>query len=223
MKKFIILLLAIFSINSAIAAKKSKIEIYQVEKNKNLTKAEQQYQIIKNEAKISELYQIISELKLQIEKLDLKQTTILNRLNVLNSKNGHIEATSTGNGREFNYAFSMLSKGNYDISKRAFNLFIEKYPKDPKIGEVYFWLGEIAYKEKKYKVASKNYLISYRDYKTHNRRDESLLKLSLSLNLLGRKQEACEGLLIIMAESNTASRAIKNRASNEMVNLGCRN
>jgi tetratricopeptide (TPR) repeat protein len=222
MNKLILIFVILFYPLNLFANDAKKIELLKVKPVKN-NQSENNYQILKNETKINELYQIIDDLKLNIEQLNIKQSEILNRLNQLAAKSGEIPEIVGDNLKEFNYALNMLEKGNYDMSERAFKLFIEKYPNDQKIGEVYFFLGESAYRQKNYKSATKNYLVSYRDYRHGKRRDESLYKLSLSLNYLGKKQEACEGLLIIMSESTTASKRLKETSRREINNMGCRN
>ena len=117
----------------------------------------------------------------------------------------------------------MLTAGHYERAHRAFKLFIDKYPKDSKVGEAYFWLGEVAYKMKDYKQASKSYLISYRDYKGNPRRSDSLFKLSIVLGYLGKTEESCAGFDILIHDTPSISENLRQKSINESVNFGCEN
>lgn len=182
-----------------------------------------QYQILKNETKINELYDEINELKTQLNKLDLINAQIMYKLNSLLPKEDQsVSSYPEENEEEFKYGFDMLTAGHHERAHRAFKLFIEKYPQDSKIGEAYFWLGEVSYKTKDYKQAAKSYLVAYRDYKENPRRNDSLFKLSVVLGYLGKKDEACAGFDILVNDTPTVSKNLRQKAINESVNFGCK-
>ena len=185
---------------------------------------EEEYYNLKNEAKINQLYKRINELENKINTLDAMHITLKSRIDILLANSGQLPEDPINNDPEFKYAFNMLTKSQYDKSYRAFKLFIEKYPDDIKVGEAYFWLGEISYKSEDYIDASKNYLISYRDYKANNiRRNDALFKLSVVLGLMNKKSEACSGFDILIHDTSDIKLALKNKAINEAVNFGCNN
>jgi len=202
-----------------------RVEFTPVDQGKGSTVFDEtQYQILKNETRINELYDEINELKIQLNKLDLMQNQLMSRINTLLPKEDQfINAHSEENEEEFKYGFDMLTAGHYDRAHRAFKLFIEKYPNDSKIGEAYFWLGEVAYKTKDYKQASKSYLVSYRDYKGNPRRNDALFKLSIVLGFLGKMEEACAGFDILMHDTPSISENLRHKSKNEAVNIGCKN
>jgi tol-pal system protein YbgF len=183
---------------------------------------EDQYRVLKLESRVDELGFQLDELKKQVEVLNINLSRMNLKLNGLLSKEVDLLLENDEeNISEFKYGFEALQKGDYDRSKRVFELFITKYPNDKKVGEAYFWLGEIAYKSENYKLASKNYLIAYRDYKDHTRQNDALYKLSISLDVLGQKSEACAGLNLLVNDK-AVPRSLKNKAFAESKKIKCR-
>ena len=185
---------------------------------------EEEYYNLKNEARINELYNRINELENHIKTLDAMYIELKAKTDILLVDENLLPEDPINNDPEFQYAFNMLTEAQYDKSYRAFKLFIEKYPDDVKVGQAYFWLGEISYKNEDYIDASKNYLVSYRDYRDNNeRRNDALFKLSVVLGLMNKKSEACSGFDILIYDTSNIKPALKNKAINEAVNFGCSN
>ena len=185
---------------------------------------EVEYHNLKNEVKINELYNRINELENHIKTLDAMYIELKAKTDILLAGENLLPEESLNNDSEFQYAFNMLTEAQYDKSYRAFKLFIEKYSDDVKVGQAYFWLGEISYKNEDYIDASKNYLVSYRDYRDNNeRRNDALFKLSVVLGLMNKKSEACSGFDILIYDTANIKPVLKNKAINEAVNFGCSN
>jgi len=217
-----LILFTLFLTNSALAAEKARIK---PASTKATHASEEDYKILKLETKVNDLRLEVEELKSQIEELDIMQTRLLTQINAMMPKEDQaiIDAHLDENIEEFKYGFEMLQNGNFDRARRSFELFIEKYPEDQKIGEAYFWLGEVAYKAKDYKEASRNYLICYRDHKDNPRRTDALFKLSIVLGLLDKKDESCSGFDIIINDTAGVPEALRTKAKGEAINFGCYN
>ena len=210
-------------ISSNLYAETGSINIVPLENSKNLQAEDKKYKILKLEAKVNELTFGLDEANKKIEILDNGISDINQKLNnLINKQQTSLEFTEDDNNDEFLYGYNMLLEGNFERAKRSFSLFLEKYPKDPKIGELYFWLGEIAYTQKNYKDASKNFLISYRDYKNNKRAHEALFKLSLSLDYLGQKDESCGGFDLLI-QDRSVTKALQKKSFDEATKVGCRN
>jgi TolA-binding protein len=219
-------LLILFFYSSAVFAEKNtEIETVKIDSVTSNTDAEslQYYEMLKLETKLDDLRLEIDDLKQQIEKLDIIQSQLINKINILAPKEDEafLKAHLEDNLGEFKYAYEMMQSGKLDMARRAFQLFIEKYPEDIKIGETYFWLGEVAYKDKDYNEASKNYLISYRDYQDNPRRNDALFKLSIVLSIIDKKTEACSGFDILINNVNGVSENIRQKAIKESNTLNC--
>jgi len=204
------------------ASEKAKISKANIEDDRG---SADEYKILKLETKINDLRLEVQEMKVQMEELDLIQSQLLAKLNGMMPKEDQeiINAHLDPNIEEFKYGFDMLQSGNFERAKRSFELFIEKYPEDDKLGEAHFWLGEVSYKAKDYKEASRSYLISYRDYKENPRRNDALFKLSVVLGLLDKKDEACAGFDILINDTAGVADSIRSKSKGEAINLGCYN
>ncbi len=217
---FCLLLILVLNVSLSQAKKNDERSISISDNNQAaLSPEELEYKILKLEAKFSELYAQINSLS---EKLKVLDKVILEVSHKVEGKEVKEGDDSGLNANEFFYGFNMLKKGHYDIAKKSFELFLIKYPKDKKVGEVYFWLGDIAYVEKNYKLAAKKYLISYKDHPIGPKRNEALYKLSLSLNNLGKRQEACGGLQILVTKGKGTSASLRNKSLKKLASFGCR-
>lgn len=150
-----------------------------------------EYKLLKTEAKLTELQNRIELMSKQIEKLDVVQTKLVIRINELLNKSFSNDTSKNiqyNNKSEFDYAFNMLQLRKFDTSKKAFELFVEKYPLDLRLGEAFFWLGEIEYNLSNYKEASQFYLKSYKDFPLSPKHNNALYKLSIVLARLNKKK-----------------------------------
>ncbi len=219
MRSLLLFFLVIFS--QAEAATKAAL-VPVVKENRQSSNEELEYRMLKLETKINDLLQENAELRQQIKNLDIIQAQLRTKINeIAPAEDQFTESHKIENVEEFKYGYEMLRAGDYDKARRSFELFIDKYPEDGKLGEAYFWLGEIAYKAKDYKAASKNYLISYRDFKENSRRNDSLFKLSIVLGVLEQKAEACAGFDLLINDISTVAQQLREKAINEAINLGC--
>jgi len=223
MFKYLVTLLIFCTSSSLIAAEKAETAKIDAVNNNVNEESLQYYEMLKLETKLDNLRIEINELKEQISKLDIMQAQLINKINNIAPKENEafLKAHLEDNLDEFKYAYEMMQSGKFDTARRAFQLFIEKYPEDIKIGETYFWLGEVAYKAKDYNEASKNYLISYRDYQDNPRRNDALFKLSIVLTILEKKSEACSGFDILINNVNGVSENIRQKAIKESNTNNC--
>ena len=180
------------------------------------------HKFLKLEARIKETLDRIELLNQQISKLDLVQSKLVIRVNELLGKNNKgLDKIEYDNNAEFEYGFRMVQLRKFAIAKDSFLLFIKKYPADPRLGDAYFWLGEIEHKQNNYKEASQYYLTSYKDFPMSIKRNQALYKLSLCLGLLNQTKESCAGLDLIINDIPTVSNSLRLDARREYDNFGC--
>jgi TolA-binding protein len=72
----------------------------------------------------------------------------------------------------------------------------------------------------RYKQAAQSFLTGFQDFPKSRKAPDSLLKLGLSLNRMGQKQQACAALLTVSEKFPKAAEA-KKRASAEAQRAGC--
>ncbi|MFZ8864944.1 MAG: tetratricopeptide repeat protein [Rickettsiales bacterium] len=221
MIRFFVIIILLFSNN--LAAEQAKVT--NILPDHLFQNEEEAYKLQKLEALITDLRSELADLRAQLEILDNKQIILSNKVEAISPEEdlAVIDAHLADNMAEFKYGFTMLQNGDYDIAKRSFELFITKYPQDLKVGEAYFWLGEIAYKAEDYQTASKNYLVSYRDYLDNPRRNDALFKLSIVLTIADKVEEACAGLKILLDPNLGVKESLRNKARDEFLTIGCSN
>lgn len=119
-------------------------------------------------------------------------------------------------------ALSDLNNGHQIEAEQGFQLILDRYPNDKLAGNAQFWLGEIYYRDQDYKKAVVAYKNVYANYKNGNKGAESLYKLGLSMQQLGKKSEACAALTNVASEFPNAGVDIKNKAKAQASKIGCK-
>jgi tol-pal system protein YbgF len=101
-------------------------------------------------------------------------------------------ATSTASADElYHTAFKLLQDGDYGAAERDFRAFVQRYPKHALAGNAQYWLGESYYARRDYQNAMTAFAEGYKVYKASPKGPDNLLKLGMTLAVLGRKSDAC--------------------------------
>lgn len=122
---------------------------------------------------------------------------------------------------QYNRAFSYLQQRNYAEAEKTFKSFVTANPTDSLTGNALFWLGETYSAQKNYPDAASQYLDSYRKFPKGSKAVESLLKLGVSLQSMGEKQQACQTFARVLKEHPDAPSSLKQRAESEKKQAGC--
>lgn len=124
----------------------------------------------------------------------------------------------------YNYAFKLLNQGDkYAEAGNAFAAFTKAYPKDPLIGNAYYWLGETYYVRRDYVKAADNFRQGYEAMPTGPKAADNLLNLAKSLNAIKKPKEACIVLKQVVVKFGSSSNSMKSRAEQDMNTFGCNN
>lgn len=121
----------------------------------------------------------------------------------------------------YNYAFRLLNQTQYEQAAAAFDDFTNKYPKDPLVGNAYYWDGETYYIRRDYTSAADYFRLGYEAMPEGPKAADNLYKLALSLNALDRGKEACVVLQQVVAKFKKTSTNIAGKAEQEIKNSGC--
>ncbi len=122
----------------------------------------------------------------------------------------------------YNYAFKLLRQGDYVEAEQAFSQFVAAHPGDALAGNAQYWLGETHYVRNDYQKAASAFLAGYQKYPKSGKAPDSLLKLGMSLNNLGQKQEACAVLDQLNREFPAGPAPVKQLAATERTRAGCK-
>jgi tol-pal system protein YbgF len=113
-----------------------------------------------------------------------------------------------------------LLRRQFPDAADGFRKLLDTYPDHSLAGSAQYWLGETFYAQGDFRTAAQNFLAGYQKYPKSRRAPDSLLKLGLSLNKLGQKDQACASFTSVAAEYPKAVEA-KKRAQTELKRAGC--
>lgn len=122
----------------------------------------------------------------------------------------------------YNYAFRLLNQTQYDKAAAAFATFTKKYPKDPLIGNAYYWQGETYYIRRDYVNAADSFRQGFEAMPSGPKAPDNLLKLAMSLNALKRDKEACVVLEQVVAKFKKTAAAVSQKAEQEQKRIDCK-
>lgn len=122
---------------------------------------------------------------------------------------------------DFAHARALLERQEYEASGEAFADFMRKYPKDPRIAEATFWLGETYLRRTRNREAAEQFLVVSSKYSTSAKAPEAMLKLGIALRGLGATIEACETFEQVGKKYPTAAESIKAAVLREKTRAKC--
>lgn len=122
----------------------------------------------------------------------------------------------------YNYAFRLLNQTQYEAAAAAFTAFTQKYPKDPLVGNAYYWEGETYYIRRDYVKAADNFRQGFEALPEGPKAADNLLKLAMSLDALNRDKEACVVLTQVVTKFKKSSTSVTDKATQEQKRIGCK-
>ena len=122
---------------------------------------------------------------------------------------------------QYEYAFGLLSRNDYDGAERVLSAFLEQYPADKLAGNAKYWLGETYYVRGRYTEAAITFAEGYESYPDSVKAPDNLLKLGKSLAALGQTEDACGTFAELHTRYGSASSTILQQAKNEQKKLSC--
>ena len=120
----------------------------------------------------------------------------------------------------YELSYESLLRRRYGEAEAGFRSFMLKNPEHELAGNAGFWLGETYYVQSNYRAAAQAFLSGYQKYPTNRKAPDSLLRLGMSLNQLGQKDQACAAFATIEAKFPKAAGTLK-RAQDESDKAGC--
>jgi tol-pal system protein YbgF len=122
---------------------------------------------------------------------------------------------------EFEFGRGLYRQGQYEAAQNAFANFLQKSPKDARVPEATFWLGETFSQRGRHREAAEQYLKLSTDYPKSPRAPEGLLRLGMSLSALGAKEQACATFQEVGRKYPLASTAVKSGVDRELKRAKC--
>ena len=102
---------------------------------------------------------------------------------------------------------------NYTEAENIFRGFVKKYPKNEKVPNAYYWIGESLFVRENYPEAVLAYGEVIRNYKKHKKAPASLLKIGISFSNLDKKKESCNALNQILKQYPDSERDVLKKTN----------
>ncbi|MBS7545234.1 tol-pal system protein YbgF [Ancylobacter oerskovii] len=114
-----------------------------------------------------------------------------------------------------------MQRQDYALASQTFKSFVQQYPNDRLLPDVYFGLGEADYSRQSYKEAAQSFLKVSADYPNAVKAPDALLRLGQSLAAIGEKDAACATLNAVNNKYPRASASVKQGVEREQKRAGC--
>lgn len=121
----------------------------------------------------------------------------------------------------YDEAIKKLQEGDYAAAERGFKTFIQRNPQNKLAGNAQYWLGETYYARRDYSSALTAFAEGYKVYKTSPKGPDNLLKLGITMAVLGRKPDACAVFARFSQDYPRATDLQKRRIEQERQKNGC--
>jgi tol-pal system protein YbgF len=137
-----------------------------------------------------------------------------------------VETVALGNAASgdpevvYERSYESLLRRQFNDAEVGFRSFLDQHRTHSLAGNAQYWLGETYYVQGDYKQAAQAFLSGYRDFPKSRKAADSLLKLGLSLNRLGQKEQACAAYMQVGSQFPKSAEARK-RAQSEIKRAGC--
>ena len=122
---------------------------------------------------------------------------------------------------DYDLASAAFKEGQYEVAEQRFRSYLEKNPKDRLTPEATFYLGESYFRRARAREAAEQYLKVTVDFPRAVRAPEALVKLGLSLEKLGAKEQACAAFGEVGRKYPAASSAVRVSAERESKRVQC--
>ena len=159
------------------------------DKFKNTTKIDKQ----SNKLQSNNLDQANEENTLGSIKISSDETQLDQEAEINNDKNNAIKQNlDLSPEDQFQVAFDNIRKKNWQEAKNLLKDFIANNSNNQLSGSAYYWLGELYILEKEYREAALTFAEGFQNFPTSIKAPDMLFKLSQSLYLVNKTDEACK-------------------------------
>ncbi len=122
---------------------------------------------------------------------------------------------------QYEFAYGLLIRRDIPSAEVALAEFVGENPDHPLAGNAQYWLGETYYVRQDFMAAARTFAEGYSRYPKSGKAPDNLLKLAMSLNALGRKDDACITFTKLIDEYPGATVSVRRRAERERGLLAC--
>ncbi len=121
----------------------------------------------------------------------------------------------------YDAAYAAILSKDYERAEMGFRQFLQAYPRDRLSVDATYWLGESYLQRKRYREAAEQFLKVSNDAPRSAKAPESLLRLGISLNGLGARDQACATYAKVGVDYPGAPTAVRQGVERERRRTGC--
>lgn len=128
----------------------------------------------------------------------------------------------TGSARgDYDAAYGLVLKGDYDVAETALRQFLQQYPGDPLAADAQYWLGESLFARQDFRGSADAFLSGYKQYPKSGKAPDMLLKLGMSLAGLKQREAACATYAEVLKQYPKNSNSLMQRIKQEQASASC--
>lgn len=121
----------------------------------------------------------------------------------------------------YDEAYGKIQQKRYAEAETAFKAFLQSHPKDGKVPDATYWLGESYLRRNMNPEAAEQFLKIYQSYSKTKVAPDGLYKLALSLKGMNQKAQACATLAEVGRRYPSLDRQLKTNVEQETKRLSC--
>ena len=139
-----------------------------------------------------------------------------------NRPSASVAATGSGDARsDYEAAFANIQARRYEQAEMDLRQFIQSHPRDSHVPAATFWLGESYLQRNRNREAAEQFLKVSTDYARSAQAPEAMLKLGVSLNALGAREQACATLAELERKFPSAGQGVRQGVAREQKRARC--
>lgn len=133
-----------------------------------------------------------------------------------------VAATGTPDaGADYDAAVELIQSRQYEQAEMSLRQFLQSHPRDARVPGATYWLGESYLARGRTREAAEQFLKVSTDYARSAQAPEAMLKLSVSLNALGAKEQACATLAELERKFPNAATGVRQGVTREQKRARC--
>lgn len=133
-----------------------------------------------------------------------------------------VAATGTPDaGADYDAAVELIQSRQYEQAEMSLRQFLQSHPRDARVPGATYWLGESYLARGRTREAAEQFLKVSTDYARSAQAPEAMLKLSVSLNALGAKEQACATLAELERKFPNAGSGVRQGVTREQKRARC--
>jgi tol-pal system protein YbgF len=146
-------------------------------------------QVAELRIKIESMECDIQNLSVQIKNMEANHS---NNSAIVNVQKSPLQKNYDEEKQDYDLALLALKDSDYKIAEQRFKKFIDDYHDSSLLSNIYFWYGELYFRQGDFENAGIYFLKGYRKFPLGIKSADSLLKLALSLDKLNKPKETCK-------------------------------